>query len=177
MEKTGLHVFDTAFGVAGLAWRGERVLAVCFPDVDRQTVEARLRRRAGDAVETAPPPAVENLCAEIADLFAGGRPDFSGVDLDDDELPDFEKDVWALTRKIPLGEIRTYGDIAKELGDVAFSQRVGQALGRNPFPIIFPCHRVVGAGGAMTGFSAAGGVEAKRRLLKLEGALPAELFD
>ena len=177
MDKTGLHLFETAFGVAGLAWRESRVLAVRFPEDDADAVRTALRRRAGDAEEIPPPPAIQNLCSEIADLFAGGRPDFSIVDIDDDDLPEFDKGVWALTRKIPIGEIRTYGDIARALGDVAYSQRVGQALGRNPFPIIVPCHRVVGAGGAMTGFSAAGGVEAKRRLLKLEGALPAELFD
>ena len=177
MERTGLHCFETAFGPAGLAWRGGRILAVCFPDADRDAVQARLRRRAPDAEDIAPPPAIEKICGEIADLFAGGRPDFSHADLDDDDLPEFERNVWALTRDIPIGEVRTYGDIANELGDVAFSQRVGQALGRNPFPVIVPCHRVVGADGAMTGFSAAGGVEAKRRLLKLEGALPPELFD
>ena len=177
MECTGLHCFDTAFGVAGLAWRDERILAVSFPGADEDAVRARLRRRAGNAEETAPPFMIEKICRKIAALFAGGRPDFSSVDLDDDDAPQFERNVWALTREIPMGEVRTYGDIAKDLGDVAFSQRVGQALGRNPFPVIVPCHRVVGANGAMTGFSAAGGVEAKRRLLKLEGALAPELFD
>ncbi len=177
METAGYHLFDTAFGVAGLAWRGAAVVAVSFPGDDRAAAAACLRRHAPDAVEMPPPPAVEKTCRDVADLFAGGRPDFSGVDLDDEGAPAFERDVWTLTRAIPMGETRTYGDIAKDLGDVAFSQRVGQALGRNPFPVIVPCHRVVGAGGAMTGFSATGGVEAKRRLLKLEGALPPELFD
>jgi methylated-DNA-[protein]-cysteine S-methyltransferase len=61
--------------------------------------------------------------------------------------------------------------------DLSHARRVGQALGRNPFPIVVPCHRVVGAGGAMTGFSAPGGAVLKRRLLKIEGALEPELFD
>lgn len=177
MEKAGYHLFDTAFGAAGVAWRGARIVAVVFPQEDRAAVEAGVVRRAEGATPVSPGPAVTRLCADIAALFAGGRPDFSDVDVDDRGAPEFERRVWALTRDIPIGETRTYGDIAKTIGDVAYSQRVGQALGRNPFPIVVPCHRVLGAGGAMTGFSAAGGVEAKRRLLKLEGALPPELFD
>jgi len=177
MEKAGYHLFETAFGVAGLAWRGGRIAAVSFPENDRAAVEAQLSRRAADAEDMAPPSAIAKVRDDIVAIFAGGRPDFAGVDLDDADLPEFDRKVWTLTCDIPIGETRTYGDIAKALGDVAFSQRVGQALGRNPFPIIVPCHRVVGAGGAMTGFSAAGGVEAKRRLLKREGALPPELFD
>lgn len=177
MEKAGYHLFETAFGVAGLAWRGARIVAVSFPGDDRGGIEAHLLARAVDASETAPPAAIARVRDDIVDLFAGGRPDFAGVDLDDDAAPEFDRNVWTLTKAIAIGETRTYGDIAKALGDVAFSQRVGQALGRNPFPVIVPCHRVVGAGGAMTGFSAVGGVEAKRRLLKLEGALPPELFD
>ena len=75
------------------------------------------------------------------------------------------------------GKRGTYGDLAKEIGDVAYSQRVGQSLGRNPFPIIVPCHRIVGAGNKMTGFSAPGGIETKRALLKIEGAIGPDLFD
>ncbi len=177
MEPACYTVFVTAFGVAGLAWRGARIVAVAFPEDDRSAVEEHLRRRAKDAAEAAPPPPIGKVRDNIVGLFAGARREFSGVELDDGDLPAFDRSVWALTREIPIGEVRTYGDIAKDLGDVALSQRVGQALGRNPFPVIVPCHRVVGAGGAMTGFSAAGGVEAKRRLLKLEGALPPDLFD
>lgn len=177
MNEAGYHIFQTAFGVAGIAWRGGRIVAVSFPEDDRAAVETGLARRAEAARAVSPNPAIAKLCADIAALFAGGRPHFSDIEIDDRDAPDFERRVWALTRDIPIGETRTYGDIAKVIGDVAYSQRVGLALGRNPFPIIVPCHRVLGAGGAMTGFSAAGGVEAKRRLLKLEGALPLELFD
>lgn len=92
-------------------------------------------------------------------------------------LPDFDRTVYGLTLEIGAGETKTYGDLARAMGDVSLSQRVGQALGRNPFPIIVPCHRVVGTGGAMTGFSAPGGAETKRRLLKIEGALGPDLLD
>jgi methylated-DNA-[protein]-cysteine S-methyltransferase len=80
-----------------------------------------------------------------------------------------EKRLWARMTKIPYGQTATYGELAHELGQVA--REVGQACGRNPIPIIIPCHRVVGADGALTGYSAPGGVETKRRLLQFEGAL------
>ena len=174
---TGFHLFQTAFGAAGLAWGPRGVLAVAFPGEEPGPVRALLVKRAPDAAETKPPAAVKKICNDIATLFDGGRPAFTDVVLDEEDLPAFDREVWRLTRTVPVGETRTYGDIARALGDVALSQRVGQALGRNPFPVIVPCHRVVGAGGRMTGFSAAGGVEAKRRLLKLEGAIEPELFD
>ena len=80
-----------------------------------------------------------------------------------------EKRLWARMSRIPYGRTATYGELARELGQVA--REVGQACGRNPIPIIVPCHRVMGADGALTGYSAPGGVEVKRRLLQLEGAL------
>jgi methylated-DNA-[protein]-cysteine S-methyltransferase len=78
----------------------------------------------------------------------------------------FQEQVWALLTEIPYGETTTYGAIAKRLGDRALAQRVGQAIGRNPLCVLVPCHRVVGAGGALTGY--AGGVGRKRALLELE---------
>ena len=81
----------------------------------------------------------------------------------------FECGVWSEMLAIPSGATATYGDIAKALGKPA--QAVGGACGRNPIPIVIPCHRVVGAGGRMTGYSGKGGVETKRWLLQHEGAL------
>ncbi len=177
MDEAGVHLFNTAFGVAGLAWRGELIVAVSFPEGAESAAAARLKKHAPGAVEKTPPPAIGKICDEIAGLFKGAPSDFTGVGLDEESYPAFDREVWRLTRAIPAGKLKTYGELAKALGDVAFSRRVGQALGRNPFPLIVPCHRVVGAGGAMTGFSAAGGVDAKRRLLKIEGALAPDLFD
>ena len=78
----------------------------------------------------------------------------------------FEQRVWALLREIPYGQTRSYGDLARALGDVGFSQAVGAANGRNPLGIVVPCHRVVGADGSLVGY--AGGLERKRFLLALE---------
>ncbi|MEM1437333.1 MAG: MGMT family protein [Pseudomonadota bacterium] len=92
-----------------------------------------------------------------------GKGDFSTVD-------SFAAAVYGVTRAIPPGTTRTYGSIAAELGNRQLAQQVGRALGRNPLPIIVPCHRVIGASGKLTGFSAFGGVDTKLRLLSIEGA-------
>jgi methylated-DNA-[protein]-cysteine S-methyltransferase len=82
---------------------------------------------------------------------------------------DFDKQVWRAMLEIPYGRTRTYGEIATALGGTA--RNVGTACGRNPIPIIIPCHRVVGADGAMIGYSGGAGVESKVALLALEGVL------
>ncbi len=102
---------------------------------------------------------------------------FDDAELDWKGVLPFDRSVYALTRAIGPGEMRTYGELARDLGDIALSRQVGQSLGSNPFPIVVPCHRVVGANGTMTGFSAPGGVETKRRLLKIEGAIGPDLLD
>jgi O-6-methylguanine DNA methyltransferase len=88
-----------------------------------------------------------------------------------DDYPPFYQAVWKACAEIPKGQVRTYGWIARRIGKPKAARAVGQALGRNPFAPTVPCHRVVGADGRLTGFSAPGGVAAKRRLLEKEGAL------
>ncbi|MZR29790.1 methylated-DNA--[protein]-cysteine S-methyltransferase [Sneathiella litorea] len=85
---------------------------------------------------------------------------------------EFQKKVWAEMLKIPSGQIKTYGEIAKTLNSAA--QPVGTACGANPIPIIIPCHRILAAGGKMGGYSGDGGLETKKALLRLEKALPME---
>ncbi|MEQ8935435.1 MAG: methylated-DNA--[protein]-cysteine S-methyltransferase [Amphiplicatus sp.] len=177
MSETSYALFDTALGRCGIAWSRAGVVAVSFPEGDDGKTRARLMRRAKGAVENSPPEAIAAAIDGIVALLGGDKRDLSHIDLDMAGLPEFDRAVLGLTLAIAPGETKTYGDIARALGDVAESRRVGQALGRNPFPIIVPCHRVVGADGQMTGFSAPGGVGSKRRLLKIEGALAPDLFD
>ena len=100
------------------------------------------------------------------EYFAGNR---TGFELDLDFVgTDFQKKVWRALLKIPFGQTRSYGQIARQIGKPKAVRAVGAANGRNPIGIIAPCHRVIGASGALTGF--AGGLDAKRRLLALESA-------
>ncbi|MCB1384720.1 MAG: methylated-DNA--[protein]-cysteine S-methyltransferase [Nitratireductor sp.] len=178
MTNTFLTLFDTALGRCGIAWGDNGILSASFAEDSDDRTRAHLRRRAKDAVETdAVPAEIATVIADIRALMAGASKDLMQARLDLRDLGAFETELYALTRAIGPGETRTYGDLARALGDVALSQRVGQSLGRNPFPIIVPCHRVVGAGGAMTGFSAPGGIETKRQLLKIEGAIGPDLID
>lgn len=178
MSPAFVTLFDTAIGRCGLAWGENGILAASFPETsDAETIK-RLRRRARDAEETNDiPEAIAAAIAGIRRLAEGKAEHFEGVTLDLTGIEAFERDVFRLTSAIGPGDTRTYGDLARDLGDVTLSRRVGQALGRNPIPIIVPCHRVVGAGGTMTGFSAPGGTETKRRLLRIEGAIAPDLID
>ena len=178
MTGTHYHLFETALGRCGIAWEEKGILSVSFPEETDALTVKRLRRHASGAEEADTLPGwVETAIADIQKLAEGGQPTLEDVPLVMEGLDGFDRELYCLSRKIPPGETRTYGDLAILLGDVAHSRRVGQSLGRNPFPIIVPCHRVVGAGGTMTGFSAPGGVETKRQLLKIEGAIGPDLFD
>jgi methylated-DNA-[protein]-cysteine S-methyltransferase len=103
---------------------------------------------------------------QLAEYFAGMRTTFD-LPLDAAGSP-FEQRVWEALRAIPYGATVTYGELARRLGDPRATRAVGAANGKNPIPIIVPCHRVVGAHGALTGFG--GGLQRKRRLLEHEGA-------
>jgi methylated-DNA-[protein]-cysteine S-methyltransferase len=129
-----------------------------------------MQRQFREASEETPPGDVQVVVAEIQRLLAGERRDLSSAALDMSAVPEFDRRVYIETRSIAPGQTLTYGDIATRLGDVGLSRAVGQALGRNPFPIIIPCHRVLAAGGKTGGFSAPGGTDTKRRLLEIEGA-------
>lgn len=134
-------------------------------------VRQRVRRRFPEALETEPPPSVGHTLDDIVALLDGERPDLGAVELDMTGVPDFHRRVYDIARTIPPGTTLTYGDIAHRLGIPRSAQAVGQALGRNPFAPIVPCHRVLAANGKDGGFSANGGVATKRRMLAIEGAL------
>jgi methylated-DNA-[protein]-cysteine S-methyltransferase len=103
-------------------------------------------------------------------LLAGEPRDLSFIELEMAALDPFDRGVYAATCAIPVGATRTYGAIARELGQPGAAQAVGQSLGRNPFPIIVPCHRVLAASGKSGGFSAPGGLATKVKLLEIEHA-------
>jgi methylated-DNA-[protein]-cysteine S-methyltransferase len=120
--------------------------------------------------ESAPPPDVEQAIERIRALLSGSAVDLASVPLDMSAVNPFERRVYDVARTIPPGQTLTYGQIAARLGDPLLARDVGQALGRNPFPIVVPCHRVLAAGGKLGGFSAPGGVATKQRLLAIEQA-------
>jgi len=170
MSTHGFTIFDTAIGRCAITWGEAGVMSVRLPERSDAVMCAWISRRHPEARETDPPPAIQAAIGDIRRLMDGQKQDLSAIALDMSEVPDFERRVYAETLSIPPGETLTYGDIATRLGDIGLSRAVGQALGRNPFPIIVPCHRVLAAGGKSGGFSAPGGVDTKRRMLEIEGA-------
>lgn len=108
--------------------------------------------------------AFADLAHQLREYFLGSRQEFE-LDVDLKGTP-FQLDVWSALRAIPYGQIRSYSDIARVIGRPKAVRAVGAANGANPVPIIVPCHRVIGANGALTGFG--GGLSVKRRLLELE---------
>lgn len=167
---TEYALFDTAIGPCGIAWSERGVVAVRFAERDREATRKRLLQRAPGAREAEPAPAIRHAIDGIVALVGGERRDLSDIAIDDTEIPEFNRKVYAIVRKVPPGETITYGQIADRLGDKLLARDVGQAMGQNPTPLIMPCHRVLAAGGKTGGFSAPGGVSTKLRLLSIEGA-------
>jgi len=117
-----------------------------------------------------PPTEVQCAIDAILSLLDGEATDLSFITLDMDGVPDFHRRVYGVARTIQPGSTMTYGDIAARLGDPGAARAVGQALGRNPFVLVVPCHRVLAARGKTGGFSATGGTSTKLTLLAIEGA-------
>jgi methylated-DNA-[protein]-cysteine S-methyltransferase len=170
MPDAQFTLFDTAIGRCGVVWAHRGIAAVQLPQPDDAQTLVRLRQRYPDIAEAAPPAAVQAAIDGMVTLLAGDATDLTSVALDLDEVPAFNRNVYAIARTITPGRTLTYGDIAKKLGGVELSREVGQALGQNPCPIVVPCHRVLAAGDKPGGFSANGGVVTKLKLLAIEGA-------
>lgn len=170
MTAQGFAVFATAIGHCGIAWGERGVLSVRLPERSAVITRARLRSRFPEAAEIEPPHRIRCGIEDIAALLRGEARSLADIELDLDAVPEFHRRVYEIARTIPPGRTTTYGEIANRLGLPGSAQAVGRAMGRNPFPIVVPCHRVLGAGGKLTGFSAPGGVETKRRMLLIEGS-------
>ncbi len=170
MSSTGYCLFDTPIGRCAMAWSGRGVAALQLPEATEARTRARLLRALPDAVDAEPPRAVREAVNAIVALLSGRPRDLSDLPLDMDRVAEFDRKVYAAARRIPPGATLTYGEVAVRAGEPGGARAVGKALGRNPFAIIVPCHRVVAAGGRIGGFSANGGVVTKERLLAIEGA-------
>lgn len=172
-------LFPTPLGDCGVAWSRDTVVATHLPERTSAATSARLAARTG-ASEGEPPPAIRRAIVSIIALLEGARTDLTFIACDFSRTDPFATKVYTATRTIPAGKTLTYGAIALQLSDKQLAQKVGKALGRNPFPIIVPCHRVIGANDKLTGFSANGGIRTKLRMLAIEGARIGEapgLFD
>ena len=162
-------LFETALGTCGLGWSELGVNCLQLPGTDARDTERRVLRHTHAAMHT-PPAAMVDVITALQAYMRGVTTDFAGVVVDPGRSDPFCRRVYLATRAIAWGETLTYGELAARLGMGGGGAReVGQALGRNAVPIIIPCHRILGSGGKLGGFSAPGGPDTKRRLLELEG--------
>jgi methylated-DNA-[protein]-cysteine S-methyltransferase len=180
MTGLGYTIFDTGIGRCGIAWGPSGVVGVQLPEAREIDTRRRLFQLYPDARELRPPLNAEIAIEGIAALLRGGDSDLFDVALDMTGIPAFNQRVYAFARQIPRGETRTYAEIASSLRASGAVYSVAQAIARNPFMIIVPCHRVLEAGNYTDKISPNGGAISKRRLLSIEGAHPTTsktLFD
>ena len=168
MGRHEFALFDTPIGRCGIVWSELGVTLLQLPEGRELATRARLSRSFPDATPGSPPPPIARAIAEIGALLEGKPSDLRSIELDMRALPPFHQRVYDAARSIPPGSTLSYGQLAAQLGAPGSARAVGQALGRNPFAIIVPCHRVLAANGKVGGFSANGGVTTKLRLLAIE---------
>jgi methylated-DNA-[protein]-cysteine S-methyltransferase len=169
-EATQYHVFETALGFCAIAWSEAGIVRFQLPVKSAEAAERLMRRRALDAEAQAPSGEIAAVVAAAKQYFDGAETDFSQVRLDLATLDPFFARIYAALRRVGWGRTTTYGALAKEVGAPREAARdVGEAMAKNPAPLIVPCHRVLAAGGKIGGFSAPGGSKTKARMLELEG--------
>lgn len=172
MSGHGFTIFDSAVGRCGIAWGHLGILGVQLPEARELETRRRMYRVYPEAREQRPPLNTEIAIEGIVTLLRGGNADMGDVALDFSGMPYFNQRVYQCVRGIPRGETRTYEDIAEALRVQGAIYSVAQAIGRNPFLIIVPCHRVLEAGNYADRMAPNAGVISKRRLLTIEGAHP-----
>lgn len=163
-------LFDTAIGRCAMVWNECGIAAVRLPESSEGRTLSRLYREFPLLTHAKPPPDMQRALDGMVALLNGEACDLRFCTLDLRRIPPFHRRVYAVAQDILPGKTLTYGEIATRLGEPGSARAVGQALGRNPFPLIVPCHRVLASGAQSGGFSAPGGVTTKLRMLLIEGA-------
>jgi len=167
MNNIRYHVFQTDLGWMAAAGQGGRLSRVVTSLGPRADLLAEIGRRLPEAGAGADP-VLRDAARQITEYARGDRTAFD-LPLDWDRMTAFTRQVLEACAAIPLGQVLTYGALASAIGRPRAARAVGGAMSRNPIPIVIPCHRVVAGHGRLGGFSAAAGLDLKRRLLALEG--------
>jgi methylated-DNA-[protein]-cysteine S-methyltransferase len=169
MSGRAYSIFDTAIGRCGIAWSPSGIVGVQLPEARELDTRRRLFQLYPEARETRPTPNVEIAIEGMVALLRGEAAELADVRLDMSGIHVFDQRAYQVTRQIPRGETLTYGDVAARMGTPSAVRSVIQAIGRNPFVVMVPCHRVLEAGGYADRMSPHGGLTSKRRLLSIEG--------
>lgn len=172
-QAISYHLFDTALGPCAIGWSASGIARFQLPDADEDATRRRMMH--GGARPAAPPAAVAAVIASVREHLAGRRTAYAEFAIDLAACQAADRRVLEATFAIPWGSTLSYGELARAAGLAGEARRVGQILGRNPVPLIVPCHRILakdgGRNGILGGFSAPGGTETKQKLLALEGVI------
>ena len=170
MKASAFTLFSTPIGSCAISWADRGIVGVQLPQASEADLRVRLHRIHPEALQSCPPDNISLLITQIVELLNGDPNDLTEAVLDMEELPAFDRSAYEILRTVRPGKTITYGEIAALIGDPKAARAVGRSMGANPFPIIVPCHRVLGTDGRMGGFSANGGIVTKARLLSIERA-------
>lgn len=165
-------LFQTALGACAIVWTPTGIASLMLPERTESALQVRVRGRFDLASECVPDRKTMKAIQGVTAVLEGRNTDLSALELDMCGVPPFHQRVYEFARRIPFGATLSYGEVAARLACPNAARAVGQALGRNPFALIVPCHRVLSTSGKLTGFSAYGGLVTKRRLLEIEGSMP-----
>jgi methylated-DNA-[protein]-cysteine S-methyltransferase len=162
-----INAFCTTWGWVGVAASSQGLLGITLPAISRELALAPLLSR-WPAAHQGMNHTLSVLQDKLCCYFMGEDVDFGDQILDPGQATDFQARVWTVVRSIPRGQVRSYSWVAAQSGSPRAARAVGRVMATNPFPIVVPCHRVVGRDGMLTGFG--GGLDMKRRLLELEAS-------
>lgn len=172
MAGRGYSVFDTAVGRCGIVWSDAGIVGVQLPQAREIDTRRRIFQLHPEAREQRPPLNAEIAIDGIMALLRGDDGEFSEVVLDMTGIRRFHQRAYEAARTVPRGETRTYDELAAQMRPSGAAHSVAQAIAKNPFMIIVPCHRVLEAGNYADQISPYGGIISKRRLLSIEGTRP-----
>lgn len=171
MATNAVYVFPSELGWMAIAWNSDGLRRLTFGHPSAAAAIASLETddNTPESAAKSPPEWIVELASRLQSYAAGSAEPFDDVRLDLSQLSKFQGRVVSACRRIGRGKVRSYGELARAAGSPGAARAVGSVMAKNRFPIIVPCHRVVGSGGSLGGFSARDGVNMKRRMLELEG--------
>jgi len=161
-------VFKTAIGWCGMVMKGRNVRRLFIGYSRQHQMKRHIKEAFRDAMEVHPSRGMRAIIKKLERYCSGENVSLGSVPVDWSSLTAFQKKVLMAAVHIPYGSVDTYGGLARKIGSPRSARAVGNALAKNPFPFIVPCHRVIKDDGGLGGFSAAGGIGLKKRLLKME---------
>lgn len=176
LGTTSYTLFNTELGTCGIAWKESsrqnekpQVISFQLPEATEQLTEARIVKKTTAHKTNTIPSSIGEIINRVKLHLKGQIQDFQDIDLDFKTTGQFAKQVYEAARTIPAGRTVTYGQLAEISGNPGAARAVGRVMGKNPIPIIIPCHRVLASGSKPGGFSAHGGLTTKMKMLDMEG--------